>query len=177
MDEATTRRELIDPALLRAGWDVRDPAQVRLEIPVGAPEGGTAEAQGDSDTYRVNPEGICDYALRPPDGCIIAVVEAAANIIQHAYHGEPNHSISFFFNKLPCGIEIEFLDEGSSVPPELIKSRDVDKIEPGGLGVHIMKCCMDTFEYEKRPGGGSRLVLRKFFSALAAKTPEEERKE
>jgi len=76
MDESQTRRELIDPALLRAGWDVRDPAQVRIEIPVRAPSGGTAEAQGDSDTYRVNPQGICDYALRRPDGCIIAVVEA-----------------------------------------------------------------------------------------------------
>ncbi len=33
-NEATTRRELIDPALQRAGWDLNDPDQVRFEIPV-----------------------------------------------------------------------------------------------------------------------------------------------
>jgi len=32
--EFTTRRELIDPALKRAGWDVNDPQRVGLEIPV-----------------------------------------------------------------------------------------------------------------------------------------------
>ena len=33
-NEATTRTELIDPALERAGWDVHDREQVGLEIPV-----------------------------------------------------------------------------------------------------------------------------------------------
>jgi hypothetical protein len=32
--EAKTRRELIDPALKKAGWDVANPNQVGLEIPV-----------------------------------------------------------------------------------------------------------------------------------------------
>ncbi len=32
--EAATRREMIDPALLRANWDVRDPTKVGLEIPI-----------------------------------------------------------------------------------------------------------------------------------------------
>jgi predicted type IV restriction endonuclease len=33
--EAKTRKELIDPVLLRAGWNVTDPDQVGIEIPVG----------------------------------------------------------------------------------------------------------------------------------------------
>lgn len=33
-NEAKTRRELIDPALKKAGWDVNNPDQVRIEIPV-----------------------------------------------------------------------------------------------------------------------------------------------
>jgi type I site-specific restriction endonuclease len=32
--EARTRKELIDPARARAGWDVSDPARVGLAIPV-----------------------------------------------------------------------------------------------------------------------------------------------
>jgi predicted type IV restriction endonuclease len=33
-NEATTRQELIDPALKKAGWDVTNRDQVGLEIPV-----------------------------------------------------------------------------------------------------------------------------------------------
>lgn len=33
--EARTRKELIDPALKKAGWDVNNPDQVRTEIPLG----------------------------------------------------------------------------------------------------------------------------------------------
>jgi hypothetical protein len=34
LNEARTRKELIDPALKKAGWDVNNPEQVRIEIPV-----------------------------------------------------------------------------------------------------------------------------------------------
>ncbi len=33
-NEACTRKDMIDPALARAGWDVHNPNQVGLEIPV-----------------------------------------------------------------------------------------------------------------------------------------------
>ncbi len=32
--EARTRKELIDPALKKAGWDINNPDQVGIEIPV-----------------------------------------------------------------------------------------------------------------------------------------------
>jgi hypothetical protein len=42
--EARTRKELIDPALARAGWDVNDPARVRVEIPVDGFDPGAWQA-------------------------------------------------------------------------------------------------------------------------------------
>ena len=59
--EARARRELIDPALTRAGWNLSDPAQVGIEVPVDGP--GTRA-------------GVVDYCLYRPDGQILAVVEA-----------------------------------------------------------------------------------------------------
>ncbi len=38
--EAHTRKDLIDPALKRAGWDVADPNQVGIEIPVDGFDAG-----------------------------------------------------------------------------------------------------------------------------------------
>ena len=35
----------------------------------------------------------------------------------------------------------------------------------GGLGLRMMKTCMDDFRYEARPEGGARLILTKLHSS------------
>ena len=70
--EAKTRKEIIDKRLLKAGWDVDNPAQVtsELDIWVGLPEGVTVpehEYQGFQ---------FADYVLLGDDGDPLAVVEA-----------------------------------------------------------------------------------------------------
>ena len=84
-NEASTRKELIDPALLRAGWDVNNHDQVGIEIPV---DGFDPQAWAIlnkqlnrirelNQIYNVKlPAGISDYALYRPNGEIIAIVEA-----------------------------------------------------------------------------------------------------
>jgi type I site-specific restriction endonuclease len=62
-NEATTRKELIDTALFKAGWDLQDANQIGIEIPV--------------DGYNAEPwNGVTDYCLYQPNGEVIAVVEA-----------------------------------------------------------------------------------------------------
>ena len=62
-NEANTRKELIDKALQIAGWNLDDPNQVGIEIPV--------------DGYDAQPwNGVTDYCLYQPNGEVIAVVEA-----------------------------------------------------------------------------------------------------
>src|SRR5512147_2525448 len=84
-NEATTRREMIDPALKKAGWDVSDPRRVGLEIPVDGfdpqawqqLEKQLRHIREQNKIYEVElPAGICDYALYRDNGEIIAVVEA-----------------------------------------------------------------------------------------------------
>jgi len=84
-NEAKTRKDLIDPALKQAGWDVYNPDQVGIEIPVDGFDPAawkTLEAKlrqlGEEGVpYDAElPKGVCDYALYRPNGEIIAVVEA-----------------------------------------------------------------------------------------------------
>ena len=83
--EAETRKELIDPALKKAGWDVTNPILVGLEIPV---DGSNVEVwqklekklnalkeSGGLGNIKL-PSGISDYSLYRPNGEIIAIVEA-----------------------------------------------------------------------------------------------------
>lgn len=63
LNEATTRQDLIDPAIAKAGWNLEDISQVRFEIPV--------------DGYDAEPwNGVTDYCLYQSNGEVIAVVEA-----------------------------------------------------------------------------------------------------
>ena len=83
--EGKTRKELIDPALRGAGWNVADPSQVGLEIPV---DGFDPQAWSELEAklrrlaevgapYEVEtPRGVSDYVLYRPNGEIIAIVEA-----------------------------------------------------------------------------------------------------
>ena len=91
----------------------------------------------------------------------LAVVEALTNIIRHAYGGDATQKIHMRVRELDDGLELEFLDHGKGAPPAKLAGRAPASLEPGGLGIHMMKTCMDGFHYEPLPGGGARLVLTK----------------
>ncbi len=66
-NEVRTRKELIDPALVKVGWTVNDPGQVGIEIPV--------------DGYDAEPwNGVTDYCFYWSNGEIIAVIEAKKQV-------------------------------------------------------------------------------------------------
>lgn len=71
-NEATTRKEIIDKRLLKAGWDVNNPSQVtsELDIWVGLPE-GVLEPEHEHQGFQ-----YADYVLLGDDGYPLAVVEA-----------------------------------------------------------------------------------------------------
>ncbi|HYF15325.1 MAG TPA: ATP-binding protein [Phycisphaerales bacterium] len=103
---------------------------------------------------------------------VLAVDEGLANVMKHGYDGRPDGPIAVeLCGCCDCargpGIRIVVEDRARQVDPATIKSRDLDDIRPGGLGVHIMREVMDTVHYEPREGGGMRLTLVKFLSSPA----------
>ncbi|MFN0132358.1 MAG: ATP-binding protein [Phycisphaerales bacterium] len=106
----------------------------------------------------------------------LAVDEALANVIRHGYERRKDGPITISIWPLPGdnghsrpGIRIVVEDEARQVDPGEIKSRDLDQIRPGGLGVHIIRQIMDEVVYEKRDGPGMRLTLVKRIPADAGK--------
>ena len=97
---------------------------------------------------------------------ILAVDEALANIIRHAYENRYDQTIELTcrrlgpdlgtdpgtpIEKMHDGLEFVFIDHGRSASPEQMKGRDLDDIRPGGLGIHLMSQIMDQVSYEPRP--------------------------
>ena len=78
------------------------------------------------------------------DDVVLAIAEAAQNIVKHAYSGEPTGDtmrveISFKENQL----KIDLYDKGKPAIPQNIKPRQIDDVKPGGLGTFFIGQIMD----------------------------------
>ena len=98
------------------------------------------------------------------DDLVLAIAEAAQNIVKHAYNGGPHTDkmrvrISLNNNNL----QIDIFDKGKPAIPENIKPRALDDIKPGGLGSFFIGQIMDqvVFKTKKEEGWVNHLVLTK----------------
>lgn len=112
----------------------------------------------------------------------LAVDEALCNVIRHGYGKSPDRPIWLSIWPVggawsgagpasngsaepaslePDAIKIVIEDEARQVDPATIRSRDLEEVRPGGLGVHIIKSVMDEVVYERRGDVGMRLVMTK----------------
>ena len=97
----------------------------------------------------------------------LAVDEACSNIIRHAYDDRHDQEILVSCLILDNGIEIKLEDFGKQVDKKNIKSRDLEQIRPGGLGVHLIQSVMDVVQYDEDRPEGNHLTLIKYLE-----TPE-----
>jgi serine/threonine-protein kinase RsbW len=83
------------------------------------------------------------------DDVVLALAEAAQNIVKHAYSGQETSDnlkveIGFENNQL----KIDLYDKGVPAIPTNIKPRDVDDIKPGGLGTFFIGQIMDEVMFK-----------------------------
>ena len=97
------------------------------------------------------------------DELVLAIAEAAQNIVKHAYKDNQETTdkmqikISFKDNEL----EIGFFDKGKPVNEENIKHRNLDDVKPGGLGTYFIQQIMDEVVFKESTGWHNHLVLTK----------------
>jgi anti-sigma regulatory factor (Ser/Thr protein kinase) len=90
----------------------------------------------------------------------LAVDEALANVIRHAYHSRADGLIELECRESADGLEISMLDKGEAPDRSKICARELGCDQPGGLGTHIIKNVMDSVSYEASPDG-NRFVASK----------------
>ena len=97
------------------------------------------------------------------DDVVLALAEAAQNIVKHAYSGQPTGDkmkvkIKFDNNQLI----IELFDKGSPAIPQNIKPRKLDDIKAGGLGTFFIGQIMDEVIFKTSATDWvNHLVLKK----------------
>ena len=98
------------------------------------------------------------------DELVLAIAEAAQNIVKHGYKGieETSDRMEIKISLNDGELEIGFFDKGKAVVPENIKHRKLDDIKPGGLGTFFIKEIMDAAVFKKdQKGWINHLVLTK----------------
>ncbi len=122
---------------------------------------------------------LCGLAEKDIDSVVLATEEAMTNVIRHGYGGPCGKPIEVRMeNVVPQGdqkgkLEIIIRDFGKQVDPDCIKSRDLDDVKPGGLGVHLIKSIMDEVEYRRHEEGGMELRMSKFITDPEPEQTEE----
>jgi anti-sigma regulatory factor (Ser/Thr protein kinase) len=101
------------------------------------------------------------------DCFVLAADEALTNIIRHAYEGATDQPIDIDIRSDGTELRLTLRDYGQPVPCELICSRELDDVRPGGLGVHIINTCMDCVEFQHPDEGGTKLVMSKRIDAAS----------
>ena len=85
------------------------------------------------------------------DDLVLAIGEAAQNIVKHAYSGIPHTDkmrIKMSLNENQ--LQVDLFDKGKPVIPEKIKPRELDDIKPGGLGTFFMNEIMDEIIFKTK---------------------------
>ena len=99
------------------------------------------------------------------DDLVLALAEAAQNIVKHGYGNQPTSDemkivIKFVDNVL----SMELMDKGKPVVPSNIKPRDLDDIKAGGLGTFFIGQIMDEVVFKTtKVDWVNHLVLTKKF--------------
>ena len=81
---------------------------------------------------------------------VLALAEAAQNIVKHAYSGQPSgDTMRVEIEYQDKVLKMELFDKGKPVVTENIQHRKLDDIKPGGLGTYFIKQIMDDAVFKK----------------------------
>jgi serine/threonine-protein kinase RsbW len=97
------------------------------------------------------------------DSCheiVLAVDEALANVIRHAYKGRADQEMELNCRVVGDQLEFILLDSGESPDPARICGQPLDEVSLSGRGTHLIKAAMDEMCYE-RVAGRNQLRLIK----------------
>ena len=95
----------------------------------------------------------------------LAVDEACANVIEHAYGHDANKEVIVRARVDDTEFSIDIEDSGKGFDPAEVNQEELEQLiskrRTGGLGMRLMKTLMDEVRYEIEPGKKNALHMSK----------------
>ena len=99
---------------------------------------------------------------RERERLVLAVHEACANVIRHAYRECGTGSIALSVERVRGQLRIRLRDHAPPVDPNCVKPRDLSECRAGGLGVNIIDETMDRWRLRPlKHRAGNVLCMRR----------------
>lgn len=97
--------------------------------------------------------------------CQMAADEACTNIVEHAYGDDETGVIEVTVIVRPGRLTVRVVDYGeafdpSGVPTPSFSDNDVENLQPGGIGLHLMRQLMDDVRFSFGPDR-NQLIMEK----------------
>ena len=85
------------------------------------------------------------------DELVLAIAEAAQNIVKHAYKDveDTSDKMEITISLKNDELEIGFFDKGRAVDQNNVRHRKIDDIKPGGLGTFFIQQIMDAVVFKE----------------------------
>ena len=123
----------------------------------------------DSDSKHLKPfrEGmekfLCGvgFSLKDREDILVALGEAVANCMRHAYQGEAGHEIRVTAQDSPDRVLFKVRDFGKKIDLSLIKPPELPPTKPHGLGIYFMQTIMSEVQYNTSNAEGNELIMTK----------------
>ncbi len=110
----------------------------------------------------------------------LAVEEACANIVQHAYAGEEQAEIDCTAIVRAGCLTMVLRDQGRPFDPDRIPGpdleSDLEQRQLGGLGLYFMRQLMDQVDFEFDADSGNLLTMTKCIDTKNTKESKERKK-
>lgn len=106
-----------------------------------------------------------DFTDCEKDLLILGLDEACTNVIRYAYEHKTNQLMVLVCEQAEDAITFRLRDFGAQCSPEKLKGRPIELIQPGGLGIHLIKRAFTEVDYNLMREG-TELVLRKKFEKV-----------
>ncbi len=95
----------------------------------------------------------------------LAVDEACANVIEHAYGHDPSKEVTVYAIFDGDAITFKIRDTGKGFDPSQVRQEELESLiakrKDGGLGMRLIKTLMDEVQYEMVPGQKNELRMTK----------------
>lgn len=95
----------------------------------------------------------------------LALVECVTNIISHSYENKSEHWVLIRFQSALGEARVEVEDDGRAFNPLTVPGVDTNaplESRPiGGLGVHLIRRCMDDVQYRRDEGRNILTLIKR----------------
>lgn len=149
-----------DTTLMLIEGETPSPTHERLLLSIGFPaqpqELGSMRHKLAAALAQAGVETVLRQSL------VLAVDEACANVIRHAYGGACESRMELRLSQAGPELHFELRDFAPCVDPDRVKPRDLDETRPGGLGINFIDTLMDSWSLQPLTDrAGNLLTMRK----------------